>query len=76
MQRTMRTRRELSHTKDSLRLFLPVLLCVAAAIPVYSQLMEPGFPEGAVILERRNLPVGNQLNRALVLWMLNPKKHP
>ncbi len=32
-----------------------------------------GLPQGALVVETRRLPVPN---RALVLWMLNPKKNP
>ena len=59
-----------------MRLLLLLLLCLAASVPAYSQDVEARLPAGAVILERRNLPLGNQLKRALVLWMLNPKKNP
>ena len=57
----------------------PILLLVvglAATFPVLPQTRPSELPKGAVIIETRNLPLGNKLKRALVLWMLNPQKHP
>jgi hypothetical protein len=46
------------------------LFCVAST---FAQSGIRGLPAGAVIVETQKLPLRN---RALVLWMLNPKKNP
>lgn len=53
-----------------LRLIMFVL-CIAA--PSFAQANIRGLPSGALVVETQKLPVAN---RMLVLWMLNPKKHP
>ncbi len=35
-----------------------------------------GLPAGALVVETRRLELGGVRNRALVLWMLRPKKYP
>jgi hypothetical protein len=35
-----------------------------------------GLPAGALVVETRRLELGGARNRALVLWMLRPSKHP
>jgi hypothetical protein len=47
-----------------------VLLCTEAI--VQGRATAQLFPEGALIIEKRNLP--NRSNRALVLWMLKPHR--
>jgi hypothetical protein len=59
-----------------MKLLLLLLVWIAAAGPALSQTAATELPKGAVIIERRNLPLGNTLKRALVLWMLRPEKHP
>ncbi len=54
-------------------ILLLALACVARA-----QTRRPpyGLPAGAVVLETRALELGAGKKRALVLWMLRPKKYP
>ncbi|HEV7743749.1 MAG TPA: hypothetical protein VGO56_02020 [Pyrinomonadaceae bacterium] len=50
------------------------LLCCAA--PALGQAKIHGLPKGALVVETRKLPPSKHADRALVLWMLNPKKVP
>jgi hypothetical protein len=52
-------------------LIIACLIVFAASSMAQSR--TPGLPAGALVIERRRLPVPN---RSLVLWMLNPKKNP
>jgi hypothetical protein len=55
-------------------LLIAFLLCHACYLQ--AQIKVPAFSKGAVILETQKLISAKHLNRALVLWMLNPKKNP
>ncbi|HEY5074190.1 MAG TPA: hypothetical protein VII34_05785 [Pyrinomonadaceae bacterium] len=50
------------------------VLCLASQ--ALGQAKISGLPAGAVVVETRNLPALKHGGRALVLWMLNPKKNP
>jgi hypothetical protein len=50
------------------------VLCLSA--PALAQAKIRGLPKGALVVETRKLPSRKHANRALVLWMLNPKKVP
>lgn len=56
-------------TFSALLLFL---LTVAAPSPGQTY----NLPAGAFVVETRPLPTKNRSSRALVLWMINPEKHP
>lgn len=45
---------------------------------IFGQTVPPSaaFPTGAMVVESRVLPESAQANRALVLWMEHPEKHP
>jgi len=58
-----------------------VTTLVAAAILPAVMFGQPGpssaaFPTDAMVVESRSLPESAHPNRALVLWMLHPEKHP
>jgi len=53
--------------------FLLVACFLLGATSLFAQTGMRGLPKGALVVETRKLP---QPNRALVLWMLNPKKNP
>ena len=46
------------------------------AFQAFGQSSIRGLPAGAVIVETRKLPSGKHPDRALVLWMVSPKKNP
>jgi hypothetical protein len=50
-----------------------ILLCAASV--ALAQTSYAGLPAGAFIVEVKELPATAHPNRALVLWMLHPKKH-
>lgn len=58
----------------ALQLITCLLLCFASQ--AFSQSNIRGLPAGAVVVETRKVPSANQPDRALVLWMLSPKKNP
>ena len=51
-----------------------LVLCFASQ--AFSQANIHGLPAGAVVVETRKLVSAKHADRALVLWMLNPKKNP
>jgi hypothetical protein len=51
-------------------------LIVAAALAAFAQADRPRLPRGAEIIETRVIPGRSHQDRALVLWMLNPKRNP
>ena len=56
-----------------------VAVVIAAVLPgvAFGQTpSSPALPTGAMVLESRALPQSAHANRALVLWMLHPEKHP
>jgi len=54
-------------------LITTLLLVLCGATHLSAQATVEGLPKGAVIVEQRTIP---SANRALVLWMLNPKRNP
>jgi len=48
-------------------------LCCLGALCCGAQIRT--LPTGAVVIETKDLPAGAHPNRALVLWMLHPKKN-
>jgi len=58
----------------ALPLITCLLLCFASQ--AFGQSNIRGLPAGAVVLETRKLPSAKHSDRALVLWMLSPKKNP
>src|SRR5437016_14159891 len=44
--------------------------------PVQSDLRPSGLPAGAKIIEVQPIPSSAHPDRALILWMLNPTRHP
>lgn len=55
---------------------LLLLLSLAAVAPSQTRRPPYGLPAGALVLETRPLDLGGAKARALVLWMLRPKKYP
>jgi hypothetical protein len=58
----------------SLITILCVLFC--CAVPALGQAKIHGLPKGALVVETRKLASSKHPGRALVLWMLHPKKVP
>lgn len=55
---------------------LLILLALACATPAQGRRPPYGLPAGALVLETRPLGLGAAKHRALVLWMLRPKRYP
>jgi hypothetical protein len=52
------------------------LLALACVTQAQARRAPYGLPAGAVVLETRRLELGGAKQRALVLWMVRPKKYP
>jgi hypothetical protein len=67
-----------ARTKEMALRLLTAITCflLGWAAPALGQARIHGLPKGALVVETRKLPSAKQANRALVLWMLNPKKVP
>ncbi|MDT5271096.1 MAG: hypothetical protein QOH49_3282 [Acidobacteriota bacterium] len=55
-----------------------ILLLLALTPSAQTQARRPpyGLPAGALVIEKRMLELGSTKKRALVLWMLRPKRYP
>jgi hypothetical protein len=53
-----------------------VLLALAASAQAQARRAPYGLPAGALVVEERRLELDGGKKRALVLWMLRPKKYP
>lgn len=62
-------------TRTALYAFI-VLLTLAPAAQAQAKRAPYGLPAGAVVVEERALELRDGKKRALVLWMLRPKKYP
>ena len=54
---------------------LLIAFLLGHACDAQAEIEPPAFPKGAVILETQKIVSAKHLNRTLILWMLNPKKH-
>ena len=65
-------------TRAAFCVLFVVLACAHAATAQTSRTQTPryGLPAGAVVIETRALELEGAKSRALVLWMLRPKKYP
>jgi hypothetical protein len=61
--------------KATLSAFI-LLLTLACTAGEQTRRPPYGLPAGAVVVESRPLELGTEKKRALVLWMLRPKKYP
>ncbi len=59
-----------------MKILLIVPLLIFSALQTPAQSPKPNLPNGAVVIETRQLPNSSHPNRLLLLWMLNPTKHP
>ena len=53
-----------------------VLMTLASSTPAQSRRPPYGLPAGAQVVEERALELEGGKKRALVLWMLSPKRNP
>jgi hypothetical protein len=53
-----------------------LLLALASIAPAQARRAPYGLPAGALVVEERPLELKGGMKRALVLWMLRPKKYP
>lgn len=56
--------------------FLTVYFLVAAVLPAYPNDSKYGLAPDALIVEERSLRLEGHGDRALILWMVKPEKHP
>lgn len=56
--------------------FLIAALAIVFVVPVTASQPRYGLPAGAVVIETHTVPPRWRANRAIILWMVRPKKNP
>src|SRR5882724_6735832 len=56
--------------------FIAVLLTIFSTTPATAAGPPYGLPAGAVVIESKAVPQQWRANRAIILWMVKPKKNP
>ena len=62
--------------RSALATVLALLACASSSAQAQTRRTPYGLPAGAFVVEERALELNNGKKRALVLWMLRPKKYP